>query len=209
MADSDGRNTSQKDSIEGTLRRRALDSARKLLVSGGIDRLQIRALASELGCGVASLYYHFSNKDELLAAVACEGFADLRRAVDEARNANATRPVSAASEAYLRFVQSNLQLYAMMHKEGILANFEEARLAERAAFESFRQAVEADPFYHPDNADQMAFVFWALGRGIASLILTQGDDDPGAAMRHLQTVRSALTLFRNGGVEEGGVADKS
>ena len=57
-------------SSPGTLRRRVLDAARGLVARDGAATLQLRLIAAEVGSGVASLYYHFANKEALLAAVA-------------------------------------------------------------------------------------------------------------------------------------------
>lgn len=53
-------------------RERVLDTALRLADQGGIDRLSMRNLAAELGVGAMALYYHFTNKDEVL-----DGIVDL------------------------------------------------------------------------------------------------------------------------------------
>ena len=61
-----------------TLRARALDAAMALVVARGPDGINLRDIAAELNTGAASLYYHFKNKDALLAEVAAEGFPTAR-----------------------------------------------------------------------------------------------------------------------------------
>ena len=53
-----------------TLRRRALDAAQTLLEEGGIEGLHLRLIADKADSAVASLYYHFADKDALLTELA-------------------------------------------------------------------------------------------------------------------------------------------
>ena len=66
------------------LRQRALLAAHPLLEVRGADGLNLRDIAAELRTGVASLYYHFANKDDLLAELAIDGFRELRRSIADA-----------------------------------------------------------------------------------------------------------------------------
>ena len=52
------------------------DAALALVDAEGLDALSMRRLAEQLGVGTMTLYGHFRNKDELLAAVVDRGFAD-------------------------------------------------------------------------------------------------------------------------------------
>ncbi|MCV7032334.1 TetR/AcrR family transcriptional regulator [Mycobacterium sherrisii] len=47
-------------------RRRALETALRIIDEKGLDSLSIRGLGEELGVNGASLYHHFSNKEEIL-----------------------------------------------------------------------------------------------------------------------------------------------
>ena len=58
----------------GNLRRALLDAAIALIQSEGADALTLRAAARAAGVSQAAPYRHFTDKDELLAAVAEEGF---------------------------------------------------------------------------------------------------------------------------------------
>jgi AcrR family transcriptional regulator len=65
-------------------RRRALsrelivETALKVVDAEGLDALNMRRVAQELGTGAASLYAHVANKDELLALLLDRVYADLR-----------------------------------------------------------------------------------------------------------------------------------
>src|SRR5258708_25129280 len=117
------------------LRQRALRCAHRLIETRCAAELNLRELAAELGTGVASLYYHFANKDALLAELAIDGFHGLQRAIENAVRApgHKTR-FHACAGAYLRFTREQPRLYALMYDERILAGHPGARHAEQAAF---------------------------------------------------------------------------
>jgi len=48
------------------------DAAIDFIEDHGLDRLSMRALATELGCGTMSLYSHVRNRDDLVAAIVGE-----------------------------------------------------------------------------------------------------------------------------------------
>jgi AcrR family transcriptional regulator len=172
-------------SSPGTLRRRALDAARGLLDKGGAEALQLRLVAAEVGSGVASLYYHFANKDALLAAVAIEGWRDLTQRIERARaSGKFPHQIDAASAALLGFIRRHPHLYALMQTEPSLSTA--VRDAEHHAFEAFQAALHGDDRVPPDRIEDVARLFWVLGRGIASTV--HREDDPAAADRLVQTV---------------------
>jgi AcrR family transcriptional regulator len=174
-------------SSPGTLRRRALDAARGLLDRGGTEALQLRLVAAEVGSGVASLYYHFANKDALLAAVAIEGWRDLAQRIERARaSGKFPHQIDAASAALLSFIRRHPHLYALMQTEPGLSGHAAVRDAEHHAFETFQAALLGDDRVPPDRVEEVARLFWVLGRGIASAV--HREDDPAAADRLIQTV---------------------
>lgn len=179
--------TRPKIAIAGTLRRRALDAARSLVGKGGAEALQLRLIAAEVGSGVASLYYHFANKDALLAAVAVDGWRELTEKIERARaSGRFPHQIDAASAALLTFIRRNPHLYALMQTEPSLSGNLAVRAAEQQALEVFQSAVRDDHRAPPDRAEDIALVFWVLGRGIASAVHRQ--EDPAAAERLEQAV---------------------
>ena len=170
--------------VTGTLRRRALDAARGLLEAGGVDGLHLRAIAGQVGSAVATLYHHFADKNALLAVLAIEGWEELARAIDQAMaSGRFPHRIDAASRAFLAFIHRNPQLYALMQTEQALAANETVRAAERAAFATFQSSFQGDARVPPERVEEVALTIWVLGRGIASAVLMQGENDPAAAGR--------------------------
>ncbi|WP_304810925.1 TetR/AcrR family transcriptional regulator [Phenylobacterium sp.] len=171
----------------GTLRRRALDAARTLVDKGGAEALQLRLIAAEVGSGVASLYYHFANKDALLAAVAVEGWGELTQKIERARaSGKFPHQIDAASAALLTFIRRRPHLYALMQTEPGLSEHLSVRAAEQRAFEAFQSSLRGDDRVPPDRIEDVALVFWVLGRGIASSVHMEADI--AAAERLIQSV---------------------
>ena len=94
--------------------------------------------------------------------------------------------------AFLTFIRRNPQLYALMQTEQALAANDAVRAAERAAFAVFQSSFEGDDRVPPERVEEVSLTIWVLGRGIASAVLMQGDDDPGAAGRLVAKVISGF-----------------
>lgn len=182
--------------VPGPVRRRALDAARTLLEETGVEGLHLRAIAGRIGSGVATLYYHFADKEALLAALAEEGWRELAARIERARaSGKFPHQIDAASAAFLSFIRRNPQLYALMQTQQALAGQDAVRSAEREAFAAFRDSLNDDPRAPPERAEEIALVCWVLGRGIASAVQMQGDEPPEAADRLIATVLSGFAFL--------------
>lgn len=160
----------------GTLRRRALDAARGLVERGGADALQLRRVATEVGSGVASLYYHFTNKDALREAVAIEGWRELAQRIEHAMaSGRFPHRIDAANAALLTFIRRSPNLYALMQIEPSRAGRLAVREAEHQAFEAFQSSLRGDDRVPADRVEDIARLCWVLGRGIASTVHMEKD----------------------------------
>lgn len=99
----------------GDLRRALLDEASAILDSSGPEAISLRGLARTLGVSHAAPSHHFASRDELLVALATEGFAELADALESAIDGtpDAERLV-ASGEAYVRFALGNPGRYRLM-----------------------------------------------------------------------------------------------
>jgi AcrR family transcriptional regulator len=115
-------------------------------------------------------YRHFTNKEDLLASVAAEGFQELAAAMQGAtRGAN---PLIRAGLAYIEFANQNRGLFRLMFGP-ILAERAKypALLAASADVEAMlvRGVTDIDPRLLNDNHAAMAA--WGLVHGLAHLIV--------------------------------------
>ena len=75
-----------------------VDAAMAVLDEGGVDSLNMRAVADRLGTGPSSLYAHFAGKDELLAAMIDRIAGELPLAeIGKGPGRSSSRPRSAPS----------------------------------------------------------------------------------------------------------------
>ncbi len=92
----------------GDLRRALLDAAMTLIDIHGREALTLRAAARRAGVSEAAPYRHFANLDELLGAIAIEGYEMLIADLENARGARGLR------DAYLTFAGDFPGRYALM-----------------------------------------------------------------------------------------------
>ncbi|AMJ63205.1 TetR/AcrR family transcriptional regulator [Bosea sp. PAMC 26642] len=72
---------SPREKTESPSRRLILDTAARLLRSGGYHQTTLREVAEAVGIAKASLYYHFASKEEIVEAVANDGVRFVHEAV--------------------------------------------------------------------------------------------------------------------------------
>ncbi len=95
-----------------SLKTRLIVAARDLLEREGLDAATLRATARRAGVSHMAPYRHFKDKDELLAAVAEQGFREMTRFIDAAPGEGRAR--DAAGLAYVSFALDNPALYRLM-----------------------------------------------------------------------------------------------
>jgi len=182
-----------RDAIRSTsLKARALDVATAIVSAKGPDALNLRDLAAALNTGPASLYYHFKNKDALLAEVAAVGFRSLEAAVIAAHEAGPSgAAIRVCGGAYLRFIREHTMLYKLMYAERIQIGHEVARLAEQRAFATFARLI-ATQGGAADELRNSALALWALGRGTAALAIPLEETEPGSGRALARQIVSGL-----------------
>ena len=72
---------SHREGVEGGSRRLILDTAARLLRSGGYHQTTLREIAEAVGIRKASLYHHFASKEEIVEAVVNDGVRFVHEAV--------------------------------------------------------------------------------------------------------------------------------
>jgi AcrR family transcriptional regulator len=90
---------SPREAAEGGSRRLILDTAARLLRSGGYHQTTLREIAEAVGIRKASLYYHFASKEEIVEAVVNDGVRFVHEAVVAALAAAENAPPHARLEA--------------------------------------------------------------------------------------------------------------
>jgi AcrR family transcriptional regulator len=160
----------------GSLKRKVLSAAARLLTAQGAEDLSLRAIADAAGIGLASIYHYFASKEDLLLSLAIEGLEDLRRDILQFQTDPAfTSPMQAGHRAFFNFAETRPALFSLMFSERLLARHDALREAERQAFLAYQSAVQADGRVPGPHKETAALAIWALGRGIAAMISSQPD----------------------------------
>lgn len=152
-------------------RRLIISTARRLAESEGWDAVTTRRLSTEIEYSQPVLYKHFSGMEEIAAAVAIEGFAELGDALATAR-AGAETPEDALrriAHAHMNFARENPALYDAMFSRATTLRFAAADTPSElsASFAVLHDAVAA--VAGGRDVDTLTEVFWAALHGLTTL----------------------------------------
>jgi AcrR family transcriptional regulator len=153
----------------GELRDSVLAAAGKLIEKEGLGGLSVREAARRAGVSHNAPYRHFPDRDALLAALAAEGFAILKKSLDGKSGRE-------LGEAYIRF--------ALAHPERFRLMFRGAQA--RAMREHFAAAFAG----LGAEAGVAGAAAWSLVHGLAHLVLD------GHLEKEEQFVRRVLGAMR-------------
>ncbi|OLO25763.1 TetR family transcriptional regulator [Streptomyces sp. MNU77] len=103
----------------GALKQEILAAAARLLIeSGNEGDVSLRAVAREVGISAPSIYLHFQNRSELMAAVTRQIYrelvAELRRAGRRTESAGPGEALLAMAHRYCEFALENPRRYRLM-----------------------------------------------------------------------------------------------
>lgn len=159
----------------GNLRQAVLDEAATVVRDRGASELSLRELAATIGVTHAAPRRYFPGRQDLLDAVAVEGFARLGARLREAVEASPEyqKQIRSVAHAYLEFTISEANLVELMfaHKRGAggRAVGESAAAAFTPMLQMFRHGQAEGVLGHHDP-EQIGLVFLATLQGLAGLV---------------------------------------
>jgi AcrR family transcriptional regulator len=160
---------------ERTARRRLITAtARSLAEREGWNAVTTRRLSTEIEYSQPVLYKHFASMEEIVEAVALEGFAELAQALHAARDGAAPEEqVGRVAAAFNEFASANRALYDAMFIRSTRLRFAAADTPAplAAAFAELRQALA--PVANGRELDTLTEVLWAALHGL--VMLTRDD----------------------------------
>jgi AcrR family transcriptional regulator len=192
---------------DGKLRRALIDAALELVEASGTRGLSWREVARRADVSHTAPYRHFANKEELLAAVAEQGFRSLtERMVEQMAGApdDISRRFEAMAIAYVEFAAENPAHFRVMFGRDVpdINKHPALREAHDVTNGLFRMGVaqvlaEAGKFGIEVDADHFTLMAWSLVHGLASLTVDGRVGDVGeAAARPGEHVRSMTSLVK-------------
>ncbi|GAA2568747.1 hypothetical protein GCM10010435_48260 [Winogradskya consettensis] len=150
----------------GALRQALIDGAKEILAESGHEQFSLNEVARRAGVSTAAPYRHFTNRDDLLSAVAEEGYRTLADDLEKATG------LVGLGGAYVRFAHEHPGLFVTMFRSRPGG---EASAAGEAAFGTLLRAVvaaqESGEIVSHASPELTARSIWATLHGLAVLHL--------------------------------------
>ncbi|MEY9849123.1 AcrR family transcriptional regulator [Streptacidiphilus sp. BW17] len=175
-------------------RRLIISTARELAEAEGWGAVTTRRLAQQIEWSQPVLYKHFKAKEDIVQAVALEGFDELAEALGEACRTEATPAAGlrGLAQAYLRFATDNPTVYEAMFTLPVGLDFGVVDTPEPlvAAFAELREAIA--PLAGDRDLDSLAELLWGALHGLVALAHS-GRLRPGHEVTRLQLLVDQLS----------------
>lgn len=162
----------------GNLRQTLLDAAIRLIAEVGPAAFTLREVARRAGVSHNAPYRHFHDKDDLLAAVATEGYNELTAAMTAAAASIVTPRgrLREAGLAYVAFALRRPQHFTVMFEappaKQQRPDAEEARKRAFTTLVIFVQQCQQSQELPPGDPLPFALLAWTWVHGIAKLAIT-------------------------------------
>jgi len=153
---------------------RIIAHAERLYLAGGFGAVTMRSVAVKVGITATALYRHFSDRDDLIDALAERGFALFVKYLTKRRRGD---PLRTIWNNYLDFALDHPRVYALIF-------LEQRRRPRRYPDDFARHASESFDVLHDvvrremqagrladDNSLEVALGFWAQVHGLVVLQL--------------------------------------
>jgi AcrR family transcriptional regulator len=162
----------------GDLKNQLISISLVMLREEGLQGLSLRKLAERAGVSRTAPYHHFKNKNDLLAAIAEQGFevltAQLSAAI-EGQGMSMVQRLELTVERYLLFAMENDTQYELMFGRELWRDNPSPRL-QRIAKDCFRAYAKLPEQFHRQgllkpNEDplRLAQVMWSTLHGLVKI----------------------------------------
>ncbi|WP_299183783.1 TetR/AcrR family transcriptional regulator [uncultured Neptuniibacter sp.] len=173
-------NISKKPYHHGDLRESLLHSATDLIAEGGVDNLSIRKLADRVGVSRTAPYHHFKDKNELLCAIAEQGFSKQDQLVQSFTEQQSGQSPSEQFEqyvlTYIRFANEEKETYDLMYGREIWKSGQPTERLQSISKQCFRnwlhwvEKLQQDNVFDPGQPSlRVAQSSWAALHGLCRL----------------------------------------
>lgn len=165
----------------GDLRQALIDTAATTIAQEGISSLSMRKLGERVGVSRSALYHHFSNKSDLLSAVAESGFVDWQastKAVLAKPHKDTKALLTNYVLSYFHFALAHSAKYELMFGQEIWAHDQSSQSLQQVAYKSFEFHVGVVKSWQeqgilPSQLSSLraAQVTWGTLHGISKLFI--------------------------------------
>ena len=180
MTNSKKTTTSEKKSYHhGDLRQVLILAAAKIIREEGDNALSMRKLATHTGVSRTAPYHHFEDKQDLLCAVAEEGFSRFDDFLaKQALNTNLQEHLQNHLKEYVNFAVENSEYYDLMFSSQIWKSQRISASLKEKAYDSFKHYADniselCDKLDLPDGVDplRIAQLSWSTFHGLSRMII--------------------------------------
>ena len=167
----------------GDLRSALVSETAKIVAARGRQSVTIRELAKRLGVSRNAPYRHFTDKNELLCAVAEVAFYEFASVLEEARKHpgdTALQQLHKMGIAYLEFSQANGAIYKLMFSDPLISENRTPSLQQAsdvvfgALLEMLKYCQQQGAINRQPEELQGMFV-WSTIHGLSSILLDTND----------------------------------
>ena len=176
------KNTNKKTPYHhGDLRSSFVETGADMVREVGIDGLSLRKLAERIGVSRTAVYHHFSNKNDLLCAIAALGFIQwqqLSETIFDNKQLSGEEKFRQFVHQYIHFATQNPSLYELMFGSAIWKNNNSDQALRDIAYPSFNYQLEMTKVWQQqglllenENSLRLAQVTWGTLHGIVRLLI--------------------------------------
>lgn len=155
----------------GDLRQTLIDVALELVKARGVSGFTLAEAAKSVGVSSAAAYRHFADREDLLVAVAVDGYG---RLIDHLQTVTTDEPVERLTQllvGYLRWTADDHPAFDVMFTAGLEKSRHPALTAVGSqAAALFRSAADAVALDDPAAARDLLFNSFALVQGHALML---------------------------------------
>ena len=168
----------------GDLRQNLITAATEMIKESGIEGISLRKLAAKVGVSRTAPYHHFKDKNELLCAIAEQGFRNRLSHLEEQYSNKAEQTKTSTLQLkhymldYLKFAQDNPELYELMFGRTIWKQQIANESLKSAAYPSFNHQLEVTKQWQAKglldanaNSLRLSQVIWGTLHGVAKLLI--------------------------------------
>ena len=184
----------------GNLKQTLLAAARQMIAAEGIESLSLRRLADKIGVSRTAAYHYFDDKNDLLCAIASDGFRQWQQLLMQSEKENQTERQKFEQYLfkYMVFATQHPEQYELMFGRCIWKQSQSTEELQTIAHGTFQHQVDMMAYWQSiglvigDNPLRTAQIIWGTLHGIAKLFIdgVYVDDT-----RAEEIVKSALPLF--------------
>lgn len=184
----------------GNLRQTLLSAATQMIAENGIESLSLRKLADKVSVSRTAAYHYFDDKNDLLCAIASDGFRQWQQLLKQSEQQNQTERQKFEQYLvnYMVFATHHPEEYELMFGRCIWKQAQCTEELQTIAHGTFQHQVEMMEYLQSiglvagDNPLRTAQIIWGTLHGIAKLFIdgVYVDDT-----RAEEIVKSALPMF--------------